>query len=469
MPTLRHFTVVPRLPSALERLRELANNLWWSWSAEGHALFVRLDPDLWETVRGNPIELLARIDQSRLDELAGDDAFTNHLDTTWQTFQQYMQRAGWFSKTFPEAAGARIAYFSMEYGIHECLPIYSGGLGVLAGDHLKTASDLGLPLVGVGLAYAEGYFRQVLNSDGWQGESYPINDWHRMPVAPVLDASGKRLVIDVRYPGGVVKAQLWRVQVGRVPLLLLDANLIENAPADRAITGPLYGGDQEFRVRQEIMLGIGGIHALEAVGLSPTVCHMNEGHSAFLALERIGRVMRERGAPFAVAAEANSAANVFTTHTPVPAGNDAFNPDLVRRYLEPYRAPLGLSDTDLLGLGRVDVHDQAAPFSMPVLAIRTADRLNGVSELHGEVSRKMWQAMWPDLPTAEVPIDSVTNGVHLPSWVSAEVGALYTRYLGPRWTQDTDDADLWARAHEIPDAELWQVHEHRRHRLVQHV
>jgi starch phosphorylase len=340
---------------------------------------------------------------------------------------------------------------------------------VLAGDHLKTASDLGLPLVGVGLAYAEGYFRQVLNSDGWQGESYPINDWHRMPVAPVLDAAGKRLVIDVRYPTGIVHAQLWKVQVGRVPLYLLDANLAVNAPSDRAITGPLYGGDQEFRVRQEIMLGIGGIHALEAVGLPPTVCHMNEGHSAFLALERIGRVMRERGAPFAVAAEANSAANVFTTHTPVPAGNDAFDPDLVRRYLEPYRAPLGLSEADLLALGRIDPHDHAARFSMPVLAIRTADRLNGVSALHGEVSRKMWQAMWPDLPTDEVPIDSVTNGVHLPSWVASEVGAVYTRYLGPRWTEDCDDAELWARAHEIPDAELWQVHEHRRHRLVQHV
>jgi starch phosphorylase len=469
MPTLRHFNVVPRLPTSLERLRVLANNLWWSWSSEGHALFVRLDPDLWEAVRGNPIELLARVDQGRLDELAGDDAFTSHLDATWQMFQHYMQRTGWFSKTFPEAAGARIAYFSMEYGIHECLPIYSGGLGVLAGDHLKTSSDLGLPLVGVGLAYAEGYFRQVLNSDGWQGESYPINDWHRMPVSPVMDSAGKRLVIDVRYPNGIVRAQLWLVQVGRVPLYLLDANLAENAPADRAITGPLYGGDQEFRVRQEIMLGIGGIHALEAVGLSPTICHMNEGHSAFLALERIGRVMRERGAPFAVAAEANSAANVFTTHTPVPAGNDAFDPELVRRYLEPYRAPLGLSESDLLGLGRIDGGDAYARFSMPVLAIRTADRLNGVSALHGEVSRKMWQAMWPDLPTDEVPIDAITNGVHLPSWIAAEVGSLYTHYLGPRWAQEPDDPELWARAREIPDAELWQVHEHRRHRLVQHV
>ena len=468
MLTLRHFTVIPRLPPALERLRDLAYNLWWSWAPVGQDLFIRLDRDLWEAVHGNPIELLARIDQDRLNELATDDAFTSHLEAAWQTFQRYMQREGWFSRSFPDAAGARLAYFSMEYGIHECLPIYSGGLGVLAGDHLKTSSDLGLPLVGVGLAYAEGYFRQALNTDGWQGERYPINDWHRMPVLPVLDGSGKRLIIHVTYPQGVVHAQLWKVQVGRVPLYLLDSNLAENAAADRSITGPLYGGDQEFRVRQEIMLGIGGLHALEALGLSPTVCHMNEGHSAFLAIERIGRVMRDKGVPFHVAAEANSPANVFTTHTPVPAGNDAFAPDLARKYLEPYRAPLGISESELLGLGRINPADQGSQFSMPVLAIHTSDHYNGVSKLHGEVSRKMWQGLWPELPTHEVPIESITNGVHTASWVASEMGALYTRYLGPRWAEQCDDKELWARTAEIPDAELWQVHEHRRHRLVQH-
>jgi glycogen phosphorylase len=466
--TLRHFTVIPRLPPPLQRLRDIAYNLWWSWASVGLELFVRLDPDLWEEVRGNPIELLSRVDQGRLDELAGDDAFTSQLDAAWETLSRYMQREGWFSRSFPEAAGARMAYFSMEYGIHECLPIYSGGLGVLAGDHLKTASDLGLPLVGVGLAYAEGYFRQALNADGWQGERYPINDWRRMPVSPVLDGTGNRLVIRVQYPDGVVLAQLWKVQVGRVPLLLLDANVKENSPADRSITGPLYGGDQEFRVRQEIMLGIGGTHALEAIGLSPTICHMNEGHSAFLAIERIGRVMRERGVSFHVASEANSAGNIFTTHTPVPAGNDAFEASLVGRYLEPYRNALGVSEAELLALGRIDTRDQTAPFSMPVLAFRASDHYNGVSELHGEVSRKMWQGLWPDLPTHEIPIESITNGVHTASWVAYDMGALYTRYLGPRWAEHCDDPELWERAYEIPDAELWQVHEHRRHRLVQH-
>ncbi|HZU85416.1 MAG TPA: alpha-glucan family phosphorylase [Polyangiaceae bacterium] len=468
MPNLRRFTVVPRLPPGLERLREIAYNLWWTWSTVAHELFVRIDPDLWDSVHGNPIELLARVDQARLDELAGDDAFTSHLEAAWQTLQRYMQREGWFSRSFPDAAGARIAYFSMEYGLHECLPVYSGGLGVLAGDHLKTASDLGLPLVGVGLAYAEGYFRQVLNSDGWQGERYPINDWHRLPVLPVHDGLGKRLVIRVEYPTGTVLAQLWRVQVGRVPLLLLDSNVEENAAADRSITGPLYGGDQEFRVRQEIMLGIGGITALEAMGLSPTVCHMNEGHSAFLTIERIRRTMRDRGVSFSVASEANSAGNIFTTHTPVPAGNDAFEPGLARRYLEPYRAGLGISADDLLALGRVDHTESAAPFSMPVLAMRAADHYNGVSELHGRVSRTMWRGLWPELPTHEIPIEHVTNGVHMASWVASEMGALFTRYLGPRWTEHCDDPDLWERAYEIPDAELWHVHEHRRHRLVQH-
>jgi len=470
MPTLRTYTVIPRLPAPLERLRELAENLWWSWAVEARELFLRIDAELWERVRGNPIELLVQVEQRLLDELATDDAFLGRLETAHATLQRYLSRDGWFKKTFPECDGARIAYFSMEYGIHECLPIYSGGLGVLAGDHLKTASDLGLPLVGIGLAYAEGYFRQALNRDGLQQERYPINDWNRMPVSPVNTAQGKRLIIDVTYPDRVVHAQLWKAQVGRVPLFLLDTNIAENRTEDRAITGPLYGGDAEFRVRQEIMLGIGGVHALEAMGLSPTVCHMNEGHSAFLAIERIGRLVRDRGATFAVATEACSAQNVFTTHTPVPAGLDVFASDLVKRYLEPYRAALGITEEQLLALGRATGEgetDATAKFQMPVLAIHASDHYNAVSALHGEVSRKMWSKLWPDLPEHEIPIQSITNGVHTASWVSDEMGALFTRYLGPRWSEGSDDVTLWSRVYEIPDAELWEVHEHRRHRLVQ--
>jgi len=467
-PTLRRFTVVPRLPPALEPLRELAHNLFWAWTPLARELFVRVDPVLWEDVRGNPIELLSRVSQARLEKLAQDEAFTSHLEAARAALHSYLGQKGWFARTFPDVQGARIAYFSMEYGLHESLPIYSGGLGVLAGDHLKTASDLGLPLVGVGLAYGEGYFRQALADDGWQGEHYPRNDWHKLPVEPVYEAgtTSKRLVIHVDYPDRVVHAQIWRVQVGRIPLFLLDTNIDDNAAVDRAITGPLYGGDQEFRVRQEIMLGIGGVHALEAMGLSPTVCHMNEGHSAFLALERALRLMRDRGASFEIASEASRAGNVFTTHTPVPAGNDAFDPKLTLRYLEPYRAALGISEDELLSLGRAGGAGPSEPFSMPILAIRSADHCNGVSELHGHVSRRMWKDLWPDLPEREVPIGSVTNGVHVPSWISAEMSALFTRYLGPRWAEQTDDPSLWARVNEIPDAELWQVHEHRRHRLV---
>lgn len=463
MPTLQRFTVVPRLPERLAKLRALAQNLWWAWTPEARELFTRIDGRLFDEVHGNPIELLSRVDQARLDELAKDDAYTGLLDAQVEALDRYLTRDAWFQKRFPEEKKHTIAYFSMEYGLHESLPIYSGGLGVLAGDHLKTASDLGLPLVGIGLAYAEGYFRQFLNDDGLQGERYPLNDWHRLPVNPVFDANGKRITIQVAYPDRVVVAQLWRVDVGRVRLFLLDANLEVNSPSDRSITGPLYGGDQEFRVRQEIMLGIGGIHALDALGITPTVCHLNEGHSAFLALERIRRVMQKHDASFAVAQEACSAGNVFTTHTPVPAGNDQFDPALVRRYLEPYRAQLGISEQELLGLGKASPD---ALFSMPVLAIRSADQYNGVSALHGDVSRKMYQNLWPGLPEHEVPIDSVTNGVHVPSFVSSEMAALFRRYLGARWAESLDDKELWARIQEIPDAELWQTHEHRRHRLV---
>ena len=473
MPTLRHFTVVPRLPRGARatprhRLQPLvvlvarrARALRPPRSAISGRPCAATPSSCW------PASIRSGSTSSR--------ATTRSRATSTppgRTFQRYMQREGWFSKTFPEAAGARIAYFSMEYGLHECLPIYSGGLGVLAGDHLKTASDLGLPLVGVGPRVRRGLLPPGAQRRRLAGRALP----HQRLAPHAGLARARRHGQAAHHPRAVparrrATRSSGRCRSGRVPLLLLDANLAENAPGDRSITGPLYGGDQEFRVRQEIMLGIGGIHALEAVGLSPTVCHMNEGHSAFLAVERIGRVMRERGVPFAVAAEANSAGNVFTTHTPVPAGNDAFEPDArAAGTSSPTAPPLGHRRGRAAGpRARRRRATTRAPFSMPVLAMRAADHYNGVSELHGEVSRKMWQGLWPDLPEPRDPhrLRSPTACTRRRGSPS-EMGALFTRYLGPRWAEQLDDAELWARAYEIPDAELWQVHEHRRHRLVQH-
>ena len=466
MPTLRPFTVVPRLPEHLERLRGLAYNLWWTWNHDARELFDVLDPDLWERTHQNPVSLLARIPQERLDDFARDDAYLTALEAHYNAFERYMTREGWFRTAHPELKNELVAYFSMEFGLHECVPVYSGGLGVLAGDTLKTASDLDIPMVGVGIAYAEGYFRQVLNDDGWQMERYPANDWADLPVTPVLDAQGKRLLIEVPYPGRVVRAQAWKVQVGRVPLLLLDANIPANAPEDRKITNALYGGDNDHRVRQEILLGVGGIRLLSALGMAPTVCHMNEGHSAFLAIERIIRLMHDAKVPFEVAREASSASNAFTTHTPVPAGLDQFDVALVTRYLQPFADAAGVGVERLVELGRTD--DKDPKFSMPVLAIRLSRWHNAVSALHGVVSRKMWTHLWPGVPVHEIPIGYVTNGVHTGSWTSAEISELLARYLGSRWREEADDRKMWERTEQIPDAELWQAHQRRRMRLVRY-
>ncbi len=339
-------------------------------------------------------------------------------------------------------------------------------MGILAGDHLKSASDLGLPLVGVGLLYQEGYFRQYLNADGWQQELYPKNDFYNMPVQLEQAEDGTPVTVQVDYPGRKVTAQVWRAQVGRLPLFLLDTNIPANSNQDQEITSELYGGDVEMRIQQEIMLGIGGIRALETLGMRPTICHMNEGHSAFLALERIRILMEEQGLSFAEAREAASAGNVFTTHTPVPAGIDRFPPQLMEKYFSAcYKTP-SLSQKEFLALGRENPADNQEPFSMAILALRLAAHTNGVSRLHGQVSRRMWQGVWPAVPEDEVPITSVTNGIHIPSWISFDLAGLYDRYLGPRWLERPDDQTIWERVDEIPDEELWRTHERRRERLV---
>jgi starch phosphorylase len=461
------FHVVPALPEPLERLRALAYNLRWSWDHETIALFRRLDSDLWEASGHNPVGLLGAIDQDKLAAAAVDEGFLAQLERVCADFDAYMSARGTrYEPLRRTAEGPLVAYFSAEFGLTECLSIFAGGLGLLAGDHLKSASDLGLPLVGVGLLYQQGYFRQYLSEAGWQQEAYEDNDFHNLPLSLEYWPDGRPLTIAVPHPGRQVTAQVWRAQVGRIALYLLDTNIPGNPPADRDLTDQLYGGDLEMRIRQEILLGIGGYRALEALGLRPTVYHANEGHSAFLALERIRRLMETHGLSFAEARELASAGLVFTTHTPVAAGQDYFPPELIHRYFADYARSLGLSPDALLGLGRVDPADAAEPFCMTVLALRLADHSNGVSRLHGRVARRMWRALWPGVPEPEVPIGHITNGVHLASWVSEEMAQLYDRYLGLRWREDPADAEIWRRARAIPPEELWRIHERRRERLV---
>ncbi|MFZ0935738.1 MAG: alpha-glucan family phosphorylase, partial [Bryobacteraceae bacterium] len=461
------FKVIPSLPARLEGLRTLAYNLRWSWDHNTVELFRRLDSDLWESTGHNPVRMLGLIGQAQLEAAARDDAFIAYLHHTEIALASYLAgEASWYRRFSGEIDGVLVAYFSAEFGITECLSIFAGGLGMLAGDHLKSASDLGVPLVGVGLLYQQGYFRQYLNAAGWQQESYEDNDFQNLPIALERRADGTPLTVDLSYDGRKIAAQIWRAVVGRVSLYLLDTNIAQNRPEDRDITDQLYGGGNEMRLKQEIMLGIGGCRALEALGLEPTVYHMNEGHSAFLSLERVRRLMERDSLSFAEAREVACAGLVFTTHTPVPAGHDYFSPGLLDRYLGEYVTSLGLSRAEFYGLGRQNPANDSEEFCMTVLALRMAASSNGVSQLHGAVSRKMWKSLWPGVPEDEIPIGSVTNGVHLRSWISAEMNQLYDRYLSPKWREEHADTELWKRAETIPAAELWRTHERRRERLV---
>ena len=466
MKPVHTFSVEPSLRPEIEGLRRIAWNLRWCWSHESIELFRRLDRDLWETVGHNPVLLLGTIEQSKLEEASKDDAFLAHLHRVESNLDSYLAgESTWFRRTVPNTNDVPlIAYFSAEFGLTECLSIFAGGLGILAGDHLKSASDLGVPLVGVGLLYQQGYFRQYMSQSGWQQEAYVGNDFHNLPVSVVTDTEGRPVVIDVKLAGQPVYAQVWKVEVGRVTLYLLDTNIDANArPEQRDLTDQLYGGDREMRIRQEILLGIGGYRTLQRLGVQPTVYHMNEGHSAFLALEHIRHLMKTRNLSFAQARELASASLVFTTHTPVEAGHDYFHADLTSHYFGEMAQELGLSMSEFLGLGRRDGNGE---FCMTALALRLAARANGVSKLHGEVSRKMWQSLWPGVPVEEIPIGHVTNGVHFRSWISAEFNQLYDRYLGPSWREEPANREVWNRVQSIPAEELWRTHERRRERMV---
>lgn len=471
---IQSFRVVPQIPEALEPLMEIAHNLWWSWHPEAVELFTRLDRELWEQTGHNPVKMLGSLDQRVLERVAEDQSYLHALGMVHARFRHHNERMSWFQRQYPSACQPvegedpiRVAYFSAEFGLTECFQIYSGGLGCLAGDHLKAASELGVPMCAVGLLYRNGYFHQYLSADGWQQETYPDLGFGHQPIERIIDEeTGEQMTVSVDLPGRSLTLALWRCMVGRVVMYLLDANLPENSAQDRDITRTLYGGDIETRIQQEIVLGIGGARALEAVGEPVNVFHINEGHAAFLALERIRRLREDHGVSFEGALRAGAPGNIFTTHTPVPAGIDRFAPELVTKYLGHMTESLGCDLNRLLSLGRSNPFDHNEFFSMAVLALRTSQFAGGVSKLHGVVSREMWKDMWPGLPSEEVPIGHVTNGVHPRTWISHDLVALYDRYLGPDWQLDPADYGLWEAAHDIPDEELWRVRSRSREKLI---
>ncbi|MDR2552104.1 MAG: alpha-glucan family phosphorylase [Treponema sp.] len=456
------YTVKPKLPNSLKPLEEIARNLWLSWNYDAVQLYIRLDYDSWMMSQQSPVRTLGMVSQERLAEAARDDSYLAALNEVYGRFLKYKKGETWYRGSKREV----VAYFSMEYGMDVSLPIYSGGLGILSGDHMKTSSDMGLPLVGIGLLYRQGYFKQLLNADGFQQESYPENDWYNMPVERKTGRDGAPIKISVDLAGRTAVAQIWEVKVGRSSLYLLDTNIEENAPDIRNITAALYGGDKETRIQQEILLGIGGIRALRALGINPAATHMNEGHSAFLGLERIREIMAEKHFNFEEAREAVWPTNIFTTHTPVPAGNERFDIGLMEKYFRSWPQILGISWKEFLGLGRVHVNDDHETYCMTVLALKLAAYANGVARLHGVVSRDMWKGLWPGLPLDEVPIGHVTNGVHPRTWVSSGMTDLLDRYLGPHFEEEPTDLPVWDRMDRISDEELWRTHERRRERLV---
>ena len=467
MPTFQIYNVIPTLPAVLEPLREMTFNLWWTWEPSARRLFRHLDPDLWNRTNHNPVRMLQLSRQARLEELAQDKSFLRELKEVHDAFRNYLARQDTYGKTGAGAAIKRpVAYFSAEFGFHEAIPNYSGGLGILAGDHCKSASDLDLNFVAVGLLYRHGYFRQEIDKDGAQHAVSLNQNFHHLPIREV-QRDGAGLLISVRILDREVFAKVWQLPVGRINLFLLDTDIPENNAEDRLITAELYGGDQEMRMRQEIVLGIGGVKALKALGIDPEVFHMNEGHSAFLALERIRRKVVEKKLEFYSALQIVASANIFTTHTPVPAGNDSFPREMMREYFGDFAKELGIPFDELFSFGQTRV-DRSDPFSMTILALRMSRHSNGVSKLHGEVSRSLWRDVWNGVPVHEVPITSVTNGIHTKTWMAPEFSALYRKYLG-EWEEHITEPDFWRGVIDIPDAQLWETHQQLKHRLVEFV
>ncbi|QDT65827.1 alpha-glucan family phosphorylase [Calycomorphotria hydatis] len=458
---------MPNQLTAYDKLSEMAQNLWWSWQPEMGQIFRSIDPHIWRETDHNPILLLKEYPREKLEDRCRELMIHSSINRFYRKWKEYLASDETWGDTNATLLGNQpVAYFSAEFGLHESLPIYSGGLGVLAGDHLKSASDLGVPLVAVGLFYDEGYFTQSVDEKGWQQEHYTALKTEDLPIRPALDKEGQAVKISVDTRNGKIHAAVWRVDVGRVPLFLLDTDVEENAEEDRNLTSRLYSGGTRTRIRQEIMLGIGGLRALTALGIRPSVIHMNEGHSAFAPLEMIHLRMEQDGMSFGDAMRDTARMGTFTTHTPVDAGHDRFDAGLVEEHVGPLADQIGLDTKGLLGLGRIDPQNDGEPFCMTVLAFKLSRRANAVSNLHGVVSRRMWQGLWPWRAEEELPIGHITNGVHVGSWLSSQMRTLYDRVLPQDWYERSAQPEVWAAFEDVPPTELWETHQLLKGRLI---
>jgi starch phosphorylase len=459
-----HFS---HLPERIARLGDMAYNIWFSWHSEAVKLFRHLDQELWENVQHNPVHLLYELDPARLIEAAGEEVFLKKYDHVVSAFGHYMDAGEtWFTKEHAGAGNMLIAYFSMEFGVHECLPIYSGGLGILSGDHLKSASDLGIPMAGIGLLYRESYFTQFITTHGHQQSVFQPNDFSRMALKPVLKDSGEPLTLKIQMDHGHVAARVWLAQIARVPLYLLDTDVPENTPEERKITRRLYVSDRDLRLVQELVLGIGGVMALNALGLHPTVWHLNEGHCAFSVLERI-RILMKNGIAFDQAIEQVRRSTVFTTHTPVAAGNEVFEAWRMDKFFQPYWESMGLGREQFFRLAQEDRNPDPNAFNMTILSLKLSNHANAVSQMHGQVAKRMWSGLWPDRPAENVPIDSITNGIHTRTWMASEMKNLLDCHIGLDWRYQLAEPGFWGKLLSLPDEELWKTHHRLKFRLIE--
>ena len=460
-------TVKPQLPKPIEKMGEIAENLWWSWNTEFLKIFKEIDIDLWERCDKNPVKFLKQIDQEKLEKASTNLDILKEYKTNVENFESYIKSKNtWFSREYPENKEDIIAYFSAEYGLDETIPIYSGGLGILSGDHLKSASDLGIPLVAIGLLYKNGYFHQIIDKNGHQLTEYKNIELENLPIKPVKDSNGEDLIINIKMLKERLYIKVWQINVGRVKLYLLDTDIEENKEEYRGITLRLYGGDQEMRIRQEMVLGIGGVKLLEELEIKPKVYHMNEGHSSFLVLQAIRNTIKEKQVSFNIAKDIVTAKTVFTTHTPVPAGNDIFPTTLVEKYFDGYWKELGITKEEFLELGMEPNKTNKTTFNMGILALKIAGKKNGVSKLHGEVSRELFSEVWPNIAPQESPITHITNGIHTCTWLAPNMKELYNKYLEPYWQDKIYLNETWKKIEKIPDKELWDVHQARKIKLL---